>query len=171
MSTAVLVAYATSYGSTREVAEAIATSLRECGLAVDVQPAREVSSLADYGAVVLGAPLIMFHWHKDAHKFLSRHREALGQRPVAIFTLGPVSVPRNDKEWQDSHVQLDKELAKYPWLSPVAIEILGGKFDPKELRFPMSWLASKAPASDARDWDAIRAWASGLCAKLTSASQ
>ncbi len=77
MSTSVLVGYATRYGSTQEVAEAVAETLGECGFAVDIQPLREVRTLAGYQAIVLGAPLFMFHWHKEALSFLSRHRAAL----------------------------------------------------------------------------------------------
>jgi menaquinone-dependent protoporphyrinogen oxidase len=166
MSTSVLVGYATRHGSTQEVAEAVAATLRECGLAVDIQPMREVRSLAGYSAVVLGAPLYMFRWHKDALRFLSRQREALTQRPVAVFALGPVHDPYDEKEWQDSRAQLDKELAKYPWFTPVALEMFGGKFDPAKLRFPINLLAGQEPASDVRDWTAIRAWASNLAAQL-----
>lgn len=57
MSESVLVAYATRYGSTQEVAEAVAATLRERGLEVDIQPMRKVRALAGYSAVVLGAPL------------------------------------------------------------------------------------------------------------------
>lgn len=65
MSSSILVGYATSYSSTLEVAEAIAGTLRECGLAVDTRPVREVRTLTGDTVVVLGAPLFMFHWHKD----------------------------------------------------------------------------------------------------------
>jgi menaquinone-dependent protoporphyrinogen oxidase len=166
MSTSVLVAYATRYGSTQEVAEAVAATLRECGLAVDIQPLREVRTLAGYSAVVLGAPLFMFRWHKDALRFLSRHRKALTERPVAIFALGPVHDPHDEQEWQDSRAQLDKALAEFPWLAPVALEVFGGKYDLAQLRFPISLFAGKEPASDLRDWTAIRTWASNLAAKL-----
>ena len=170
MSTLILVGYATRYGSTQEVAEAIAAALRESGLAVDLQPMRQVRTLAGYSAVVLGAPLYMFRWHKDALRFLSRHRQALTERPVAIFALGPVHDPYDEEEWQSSHAQLDKELAKFPWLTPVALEIFGGKYDPAKLRFPIRLFAGKEPASDLRDWTAIRAWASKLAAKIEPAS-
>jgi len=93
MPSLVLVGYATRYGSTQEVAEAVAAALREGGLEVDIRLLREVRTLAGYSAVVLGAPLFMFRWHKDALRFLSRHREALLERPVAIFALGPVHDP------------------------------------------------------------------------------
>jgi menaquinone-dependent protoporphyrinogen oxidase len=166
MSTSVLVGYATRYGSTQGVAEAIAATLRECGLEVDLRPAREVRTLAGYSAVVLGAALYMFRWHKDARRFLSRHRKALTERPVAVFALGPVHDPHDEEEWQASRAQLDKALTKYPWLRPVAQELFGGKFDPESLGFPLSLFAGSEPASDIRDWDAIRAWASNLAAKL-----
>ena len=71
MSASILVAYATRYGSTQEVAEAVAETLRDRGLEVDIGPMRDVRALDQYHAVVLGAPLYMFHWHKDALHFLS----------------------------------------------------------------------------------------------------
>jgi menaquinone-dependent protoporphyrinogen oxidase len=166
MSTSVLVGYATRYGSTQEVAEAIAAILRECGLAVDIRPLREVSTLSGYSSVVLGAPLFMFHWHKDALGFLSRHQKALMERPVAVFVLGPTHEPYDKGEWQDSRSQFDKEMAKFRWFKPIALEMFGGKYDPAYLRFPVNLLAGKEPASDLRDWNAIRAWAESLPPRL-----
>ena len=169
MSTLILVGYATRYGSTQEVAEVVAATLRECGLDVSIQLMREVRTLAGYSAVVLGAPLFMFRWHKDALGFLSRHRRALSERPVAVFALGPTHDPYDEQEWQASRTQLDKELAKFPRLTPVALEMFGGKYDPAYLRFPVNLLAGKEPASDIRDWTAIRAWASNLAVKFLPA--
>ncbi len=151
------------------MAEAVAATLRERGLAVDIQPMREVLTLDQYRAVVLGAPLYMFHWHKDALHFLAQHREALTQRPVAIFVLGPFHA--DGKEFQEVREQLEKELAKFPWLIPAAIAIFGGKFDPQKLTFPYNLVPAlkNMPASDVRDWTAIRAWASNLATQLRPA--
>jgi menaquinone-dependent protoporphyrinogen oxidase len=168
MPTSVLVGYATKYGSTQEVAEAVAETLRECGFEVDIRPLREVRTVEEYDAVVIGAALYMYRWHKDARRFLSRHRKALAERPVAIFALGPTHEPYDEKEWQDSRAQLDKELAKHPWLSPVAIQMLGGKFDPAQLGFPLNLLAGSEPESDIRDWTAIRDWAKATAKSLVS---
>jgi menaquinone-dependent protoporphyrinogen oxidase len=168
MSDSVLVAYATRYGSTREVAEAVAATLREGGLAVDLQPARKVRSLEGYRAVVLGAPIYMFHWHKDARRFLSRHRGALTPPegcPLAIFALGPFYTG-DEEEFEGSRQHLADDLAKFPWLKPVAVEVFGGKFDPEGLRFPYNLFLRQVPANDLRDWDAIRAWAGDLAATL-----
>jgi menaquinone-dependent protoporphyrinogen oxidase len=162
----ILVAFATSYGSTREVAEAIAAALGDRGLDADLLPARDVRSLEQYVAVVLGAPLAMHRWHKDAHRFLSRHRKSLAGIPVAVFALGPVHDPRDEQEWEDSRAQFDKELAKAAWLEPAAVELFGGRFDPALLRFPVNRLAGSEPASDIRDWEAIRGWAASLLAAM-----
>jgi menaquinone-dependent protoporphyrinogen oxidase len=174
MQTRVLVAYSSKYGSTQEVAEAIAETLRENGLKVDLEPVKEVKSLEEYTAVLLGAPLYMLHWLKDVRSFLSRHREALTKRPVAIFSLGPLH--DNEEELKEVRSQLDKELAKFPWLTPIDIEIFGGKFDPEKLRFPDSLIARlpasplhNMPASDVRDWTAIRTWASNLATRFQPA--
>jgi menaquinone-dependent protoporphyrinogen oxidase len=166
MSKTILVTFSTVYGSTQEVAEQIAATLRGGGLAVDLQPSRQVRSLDPYCGVVLGAPLYMFHWHKDALGFISKHRMALSQKPLAIFALGPLHA--EEKEFQDARAVLDKELAKYPWLTPVAVEMIGGKMEPAKFRFPHNLIPAlrNMPASDIRDWTAIRTWAGSLAASL-----
>ena len=169
----VLVAYATRYGSTQEVAAEVSAILRQSGLEVDVLPARQVRSLDMYGAVVLGAPLYIGRWLKDAQRFLTRFQAALTSRPVAIFSLGPTRISEEDVK--GVLAQLDQVLQAYPWLSPVSSGLFGGRYDPAKLRFPDTLAAAlpmsplyKAPASDARDWEQIRAWARDLASKLQS---
>ncbi len=169
----ILVAYATRYGSTQEVAEAVAATLRKQGLGVDTQAVRKVRSLAGYRAIVLGVPLYMGSMPKDAQKFLQLHQTTLEQMPVAIFALGPTLDPPDEREWQETRAQLDKALAKFAWLRPVTIEMFGGKFDPAKFNIPHRLISAlpasplhNLPASDIRDWDAIHAWASDLAEKL-----
>lgn len=51
-------------------------------------------------AVMLGAPLYMFHLHKEALRFLSGHQKALtGGLPIAIFAGGPIEA-NEEKDWQ-----------------------------------------------------------------------
>jgi menaquinone-dependent protoporphyrinogen oxidase len=167
MSDKILVAYATRYGSTKEVAESVAATLRQGGSEVDLQPMKAVQTLEGYGAVVLGSPLYIGKWLKDAANFLARHQTALTQRRVAVFALGPTST--EEQEMQGSRAQLDQNLAQYPWLKPVALEVFIGKYDPAKLSLLHRLLAMlpasplhNMPASDNRNWDAIRAWAESL---------
>ncbi|HTZ04418.1 MAG TPA: flavodoxin domain-containing protein [Gaiellaceae bacterium] len=147
----ILVAYATKHGSTREVAERIGELTGG-----DVRSARAVDSLERYGAVVLGGALYMSRWHKDAHRFLKRFESELGERPLAVFALGPIGQEPVDAT--QARGQLDKALADHPAVRPVAVEIFGGRIDPTQLRFPFSRLE----AADSRDWDAIERWAAEL---------
>ncbi|MGB8252337.1 MAG: flavodoxin domain-containing protein [Anaerolineaceae bacterium] len=157
----ILVAYATTSGSTQEVAENIANTLKEKGLVVDTLPIKQVKTLEGYRHVVLGAPLYMFRWHADAHRFLIKYRSTLdGKIPVAIFAGGPTE-KGDEEEYKEVREQLDKELSKYPWLKPASIKIVGGKLDPATLKFPYNMIPAlrQMPPRDFRDWKAIRAWA------------
>ena len=148
--TQILVAYGSKRGSTREVAEAIAGTLRGRGRIVEVQPAAEVEDLAAYDGVVLGGSLYFGRWHEDAVAFLKRHRDALRDRPLAVFALGPKTTAERDVA--ESRARLDRALRD---VEPATVAVFGGVVDPAKLRFPFNRL----PASDARDWDAIVAWA------------
>lgn len=164
----VLVAYATKYGSTKEVAEAVAEQLRSHGLTVEVQPAGEVTSVDGYSAIVLGAAFYYFHMLRDAHRFLKHNRKALAQVPVAVFGMGPFEDKPED--FADVREQLDKALAKHEWFTSVATAVFGGAFDPTKLRFPDANPAvKKMPHADIRDWDAIRAWADSLSERFGTA--
>lgn len=162
MDNQVLVAFASRYGTTQEAAEKVAEAMRESRPDVEVKPLREVRSLEGYRAVVIGAPLYMFHWHKDAIAFLKRFQHALADVPLAIFAVGPVNPV--EKEFADARAQLDKELAGFTWLRPVDIRVFGGRFDPHALRFPHNLMPGmkKLPVTDARDLDAVAAWGRDL---------
>jgi menaquinone-dependent protoporphyrinogen oxidase len=154
----VLVAYATKRGSTREVAEAVAATLHRAGFDVDVLPAAEVHGLAGYDAVVLGGALYMGRLHGDARRFLADHRRELAVRRVAVFAIGPRTLA--DEDVAQSRAQLDRALGAVPEVEPASVAIFGGVLDPAHLHFPFNRIA----ASDARDWDAIRAWAAEVAA-------
>ena len=148
-----LVAYGSKRGSTKEVAEALAKQLGDGGREVELRPAADVDDVTAYDNVVLGGSLYFGHWHEDAVRFLSKHRRELAERPVAVFALGPKT--SESKDLADSRAQLDKALQKAPEVEPRTVALFGGVIDPTKLRFPLS----RMPASDARDWDAITAWA------------
>jgi len=171
MAAIILVSYATKYGSTKEAAELIAQSLQEASLPVDLQPANSLRQIEQYEFIILGAPLIMFHWHKDAMRFIKRHKQSLQWKRLILFALGPISVPYVEKEWQGARAQLDKELNKFPWLRPMEIQIFGGRFDLSKAGFFMKKFAVNIPPSDAMDLQAIRDWSSSLVNKYSLISE
>ena len=165
-----LVAYATKYGSTRDVAERVAGVLGDLGWAVDVQPVESVKDLSSYSAVTLGAPYYFGKMLKTGIAFLERHRDVLEARPVALFALGPISA---DQDLPDARRQMDKTLMELDWLTPVALEMFVGKYDLGVLR-GIHRLVTKLKASplygipshDDRDWEAIDEWARSVGAAL-----
>jgi menaquinone-dependent protoporphyrinogen oxidase len=166
MSGSVMITWVTRYGSTAEVAHAIAEVLRSEGVRVDERPLDRVENLDGVDALVLGCALYVGRLHRDARRFLKLHREALSHMPVALFVLGPVD--KDEKQWAAARKQLDKELAKLPWFHPHVEAVFGGRWDPSRLGFPWKWTLRSVPASDARDWEAIRAWAVTLMPQLHS---
>ena len=154
----ILIAYGTKHGCTREVAEVLGVALAEHGLEAETLPVRQVQDIAQYAGVVVGGSLYMGRWHPESLAFLRRHARALSALPLAVFAMGPRTL--DPGEVAQSKEQLGHALAKVPQVDPYAVAIFGGVVDPKKLRFPLS----KLPASDARDWARIRAWAGELAA-------
>jgi menaquinone-dependent protoporphyrinogen oxidase len=160
MTESILVAHASKHGSTHEVADAVAATLREHGLATNVQAAAEVDHLEGYDGVVLGAGLYMGRVHPDARRFLKHHGRALEGLPVAVFAMGPLTL--SEKDVQGSEKQLQHALDKVPSVHPIATAVFGGVIHQEELHFPFSHM----PETDARDWTAIEAWAHQVAAEL-----
>jgi len=155
--THILVAYATKSGSTQEVAEYIGTVLQEDGADLELCPAKWVRErIEGYDLVMLGAPLYSGRWHRDAHRFLKRHREELGRVPVWVFGMGARS--GSPEAWRKARFQLDRALAKRAWLQPIASTVFGG-VDPPD---------TDGVRRDLRDWDQIRAWASDVSRSIES---
>lgn len=161
MTPKVLVAYASKHGTTREVAESIAGTLRECRLAVEIEDAAHVHDISRYDVVVVGGGLYMGKWHADARHLLKRHRQELAGKHLAVFGMGPDSL--EESKVAESRTQLERALVATPEIEPIAVAVFGGALTPKTWRFPFNRL----PAFDARDWDAIRGWAEEVAAKLT----
>jgi menaquinone-dependent protoporphyrinogen oxidase len=168
MSEKILVTYATKYGSTQGVAEAIADEFRIKGLDIDLLPAKEVNTVTPYSAVVLGSPLYIGSMLGDATKFLSRFKNDLSRIPTALFILGPLY--DTPKEVADVKAQLDTALNRIAWFHPAVVSVFTGAMDPSKFRFPDS-LLNMMPAAkndnlfkkhDGRDWEAIKAWADSL---------
>ncbi|MFI0538531.1 flavodoxin domain-containing protein [Streptomyces sp. WSLK1-3] len=98
MTTDVLVAYGTTNGSTAQIAEAVAEVLTKAGLTASARPAASVDDLGDVDAVIVGGALYGGRWHKDARRFVRRHRHALAELPLWLFSSGPLDASAGERD-------------------------------------------------------------------------
>jgi menaquinone-dependent protoporphyrinogen oxidase len=166
--TNVLVAYASKHGSTAEIAQAIAETLRQSGLSVDCAAAAEVRSLEPYDAVVLGSAVYMKRWRGDAKQFLRKHADELSQRSLWVFSSGPVGEPKGEVD--PSWVEPPRTIEKAEQLGARGHVVFGGRM-PTEPHGPAQRaMVKNTPPEyrDRRDWEQIRAWAASTASELTA---
>ena len=168
----VLVASASRYGSTQTIAERIAKTLREQGLAVETQRAGGVSDASAYDAFVVGSAVYYGSWLKEAAEFVRQSSAVLANRPVWLFSSGPISAGTTDA--QDSELRVvaePKQIADFKTtVNPQDHRVFFGKLDRSKLRL-VDRLVAKMPAfpgseGDFRDWKDIEAWTTGIAAHL-----
>jgi menaquinone-dependent protoporphyrinogen oxidase len=156
---------ASRYGSAAEVADAIAEELRGARLEVVRGEAAPDAELAGLDAVVLGSAVYAGSWIKEAAKLLDERGEELAERPLWLFSVGPIGDPPEPEEAEPEDVTAAGER-----LGARGHEVFAGKLDLAVLRRLERLMvkAFKAPEGDFRDWEAIRAWARGIAGELSA---
>jgi len=166
----VLVSAASRRGATVEIAQAIGQALSEQGLTVTVVPPGEVRSLDGYDAVIIGSAVYMGHWLDPAKELVNRFHEVLTDRPVWLFSSGPVGKPSG---------KLAQSMDQDPVDLPRMLEgthardhrRFAGKLNRRALSLPQraSLVVFRGLNGDFRDWADIRKWAEGIARQLTLA--
>jgi menaquinone-dependent protoporphyrinogen oxidase len=167
MSTKLLVAYATKYGATAEIAQKIGEVLNQAGLSAEVVPVNQVKDLQPYGAVVLGSAVYIGRWRKEAVKFVKAREKQLSQLPVWIFSSGPtgkgdpVELSQGWRSPKSLQPQIDR-------IKPREIVVFHGAIDPAKMKSLEKWMIEKvgAAAKDSRDWESITSWAKAIATEL-----
>ncbi len=171
METKTLVAFASKYGATAEIAARIGRVLREAGLATDVLPVDRVGDLTPYRAVVLGSAVYMGGWRKSAATFLKSNERELSDRRVWLFSSGPTG--EGPTAFMDGGI-LPKGLRSVAArVRPREVVVFPGAADRERLNAFERWIMSKVKAhlGDFRDWDAIDSWATAIAANLNGWNQ
>lgn len=166
----ILVTYATKHGSTQEIAEAIAETLREAGLDVDCQRANDVRYLGGYDGVILGSAVYMKRWRREARHFLHGHAAELKERPFWVFSSGPVGDPAKETESSDDWAEPKHTIEFATKLGVRDHAVFGGSLDPDVKGFPASAMVRGTPPEflDRRDWDEIRGWAADVATQVVA---
>lgn len=142
-----LIAYGTRYGATAEVAAEIARIFKEkYGLSAELVDLtlQKVKDTSPFQNIVIGSGIKNGRWVARAQKFLKNNFK---EKKLAIFVCSRrAGEPDLYNEAYKKYIE--KVLAKYPKIKPVASEAFGGRKPLKNNQF-----------YENRDWNKIREWA------------
>ncbi len=165
---AVLVAYASRFGSTKGIAERIGEVVAATGLLVEVRDIADVATLIGYRAAILGSAVEAGHWLPAAATFIERNHAALAARSTWLFSSGPLG----DRAAAAPATDPKEVTAALGSLRPRDTRVFAGAFDRATADFSGMGLVERTvvrrflPDGDWRDWPGIEAWASGIAREL-----
>ena len=160
----VLVTAASKHGSTNDIVHAIASALAAREIDADIWSIDAVDALDGYDAVVLGSASYMGHWLEPAQLFVHRLAAELSERPVWLFSSGPLGEPaKPDAPPTDAADMLEATGAREHMVFP-------GNLDKHRLGLAERAIvaAVKAPEGDYRPWAEIDAWAGRIADALVT---
>ena len=159
--TRVLVAAASRHGATEEIGQVIGEVLAGTGLHVTVRPLKEVESLEPYDACVLGSAIYVGRWLREARSFVEEHRDELAERPIWLFSSGPIDDGPATGESFDAGELVDSIGARDHCL-------VSGRLDSSLLGRRERTIVKLVHAEDGdhREWDTVAAWATAIARTL-----
>lgn len=177
----VLVAYASRHGATKGIAERLALTLGQEGLDVTLREVEDVVTIEAYDAYVIGSAAYTGHWLSPVTEFVRSHRSVLAEKPVWLFSSGPIGTELVDKQGHDVlETARPKEFVEFDLsLRPRGERVFFGAFDPDAppvglgerlaagfFKIAPAAVREAMPAGDFRDWPAIEAWAREIAVAL-----
>jgi menaquinone-dependent protoporphyrinogen oxidase len=168
MAQSVLVAYASKYGATAEIANKIGDVLNEAGIHADVKSVESAIDVSRYDAFVVGGSVYIGRMRKAARNFLKRHAGLLATKPVWLFASGTTDdKPADPRMAGFENPTSTKETIQR--IAPRDTKVFAGCIDPAKASGLDKWVINKVGAkiADARDWDDISSWAQSVARELT----
>ena len=164
----ILIAYASEFGTTGEVAEVIGEVLCQGGTTVETKWVKNVQDLNNYDAVIIGSAIQYDRWMPEATEFVTVNQNVLSKLPVAYFFTCLTLFKQTKKAEHKAMSYSDKLYSLVPQVTPVSVGRFAGVLDYSKMSFFFRLIAKgifaiiRVPEGDYRDWDAIRSWAKRL---------
>ena len=156
----VLIAVASKHGATRGIAERLGDAFDAARADVAVVDLTRVTDVPQFDVAVVGSAVYMGRWMKEAAEFVRDNRGVLSERPLWLFSSGPVgSQPLPEA----------KEIAEFRDIPSFRDHhTFQGALDKERLSLAERVMvkAVKAPGGDFRDWQEVDGWASTIATEL-----
>lgn len=165
----VLVTAASQQGATYGIAEAIGRTLRAHRLQTTISAPDAVADTARFDAFVIGSALYMGHWLAPGTDFVRRLAPSLDDRPVWLFSSGPVGDPTRSLVKKMTADPL--ELPELRTLTDARDhQLFAGKLTSRGLTLPrrLPLFFFRGLQGDWRDWTTIEAWADEIAETLVA---
>lgn len=166
--------YASAQGSTREIAERLATRLRDRGAEVDCAALQDGPVVERYDAVVVGSAIQNAAWLPEADSFVRREAAKLARRPVWLFSVGmPAALGRILRRLA-AKSEAARVAAPYRVLvRPRGARLFSGVFlrERTSARAALAFRLLGGRFGDFRDWPAIDSWADEIAMALRLGSR
>jgi menaquinone-dependent protoporphyrinogen IX oxidase len=167
----VLVVTASRHGSTAEIGDVLARTLRECdagrsaGLDSIAMPMEQRPDPGPFSAVLLGSAVYAGRWLEPARQYAADHAVALHTRPTWLFSSGPIGSPPFPPDEPHDVAPLAQAIGARGSV------VFPGRLDKERLGFGERAMvtAMRAPLGDFRNWDAVRAWAETVAGQIVAA--
>jgi len=168
--TKVLVTYGSRYGSTKEIAEFMAETIKEMGHGVDLHEASKApSSIDEYDVVLIGSGIQIGKWKNTALKFLKKHQKALREKKTGLFVSYVFSMYPDKVD--ESRKKFLVDIADKYRLEPAGLGLFGSCLDftgKKGLKYRITVNIMKKDLAEMgieydetyefRDWPRIKEW-------------
>lgn len=168
----ILVTYATSHGSTAEVAEFLGEKLRKHGHDVSVEDAALVMGIDIFDAFVIGSAIHSGEWLPEGVAFVEEFGDEIAEKPTFCFVTCIRVLEDKGYDWVLNNYMPPWLLEK---LNVLDLTAFAGKLKFDDVSWEEEWtLALKYDGSqpaidfdgDFREWDQIEAWANVIVQKL-----
>lgn len=165
----VLVVYASALGSTREIAEHVASRMAVALGEVECRSVEEIKSVSGYEAVVVGSAIHNQAWLRPALLFFSHHAPELVKRPVWAFSVGmSEALPKPFRKRGAALQQKRLERALPQEVRLRGHKVFSGVYEASQMPAPLRVLfrLTGGHFGDLRDWAAIDAWTDQISDQL-----
>lgn len=162
----ILVVVASRHGSTRSIAARLALQLSGRGHSTEIDDVSDRHhahsvDIDQFDAAVIGSAVYEGHWMREARRFLLQNAVALQQRPVWLFSSGPVGdeqVGVDERHLADLRASVDGR----------GHHVFAGRLDRDDLGRMERWIVDVVHAHDGdyRDWADIDGWAASIADEL-----